>query len=163
MGRVIVTLASFVSLSFAQQGIAPAGYYPRYYQRMTFTGEVVEGPADVLTLRYKSSKTEQTFTGRFETPCDAITKDGKHAGMTPADVALGNIVTVYYYGDTLKTNAKPAKENVVIGIRFDVVNGKAVPLEHRTSYRCTHEWRTTFKAFNTGDGGAAVAEPGVYR
>jgi len=134
---VVATLAAF-----AQQGTAPNGNYPRDYLGTTFTGEVVAGPLDVLTLRYKKGAREEIFSGRFETPCTAQTKDGKWAWMSPADVALGNTVTVFYYGNTAKASGKSETPAVIFRIRFDVVGGKVIPLRTRSQFNCTQQEST---------------------
>ena len=123
--------------AFAQHGSAPNGYYPPNYQGATFTGEVIEGPLNVLTARYKHGKKEEVFTGRFEAPCVVPTKDGKIGAMAASDVNLGDVVTVYYFGHNGSKDGQRVKENVVIGIVFDVVNGKPVPQERRKFFLCT--------------------------
>ena len=158
---MLVLVAGVTLVAVAQQGTAPSGYYPHDYFGATFTGQVVDGPLDVLTLRYKKGTREEIFTGRFEAPCPAPTKDGKRGAMLPADVPLGSTVTVFYHGDTAKTNGKSATENLIIRIRFDVVAGKVVPLEKRSQFNCTQQWKAVYKAFG-GEGAVAVA-PGPYQ
>jgi len=93
----LVLIISFTSTSFSQQGIAPNGCYPSSYQGSIFTGEVIDGPLDVLILKDK-----EIFTGRFDTPCQVPTKDGKMGKMLPSDIPLGSKVTVFYYGNASK-------------------------------------------------------------
>jgi hypothetical protein len=158
---MLVLVVGVALVALAQQGTAPNGYYPHNYFGATFTGEVVDGPLDVLTLRYKKGTREELFTGRFEAPCPAPTKDGKRGAMLPADVPLGSTVTVFYYSVTTKTNGKSATENSIIHIRFDVVGGKIVPLEKRSRFNCTEQWKAVYKAFDA-EGAVAVA-PGPYQ
>ena len=145
----------------AQQGTAPNGYYPQNYQGTIFTGEVIDGPLDVLTLRYKKGDKQELFTGRFESPCAVPTKDGKMGAMTPADVPLGSVLTVFYYGNTAKKDGQPAKGNVIIGIVFREANGKVIPVDRQRGYQCTQQWTAVYKAF--GGDGAAVIVPGPYQ
>lgn len=161
MGTTLVLALTLLTPGFAQQGTAPNGYYPREYQGMIFTGEVIDGPLDVVTLRYKKADREETFIGRFESPCAVPTKDGKMGAMAPSDVPLGDVVTAYYYGRAVKTNGKSVKENVIIGIVFDAVNGKAIPAEKRKAYQCTQQWTAVYKAF--GGDGAITSAPGPYQ
>jgi hypothetical protein len=154
----IVVGAAF--LAFAQQGTAPSGYYPHNYFGATFTGEVVDGPLDVLTLKYKKGSREETFTGKFEVPCPAPMKDGKMGAMTPADVPLGTVVTIFYYG-TSNANEKSRVENVIIGISFDTVSGKVVPVDKRSKFVCTNQTMNVYKAF--GGKGAVALVPGPYQ
>jgi hypothetical protein len=141
--------------------MAPSGYYPHSYFGATFTGEVIDGPLDVVTLKYKKDNREEIFTGKFEVPCPAPTKDGKVGAMSPPDVPLGSVVTVFYYGNTSKTNGKPAVENVIIRIRFDTVAGKVVPPEKRSQFTCTNQGMNVYKAF--GANGAIAEAPGPYQ
>ena len=104
LARTLVVLLTISA--FAQQGVAPNGYYPREYMGSTFTGEVIDGPIDFLTLRYKHGNKEEIFSGRFEAPCDAPLKNGKRAPMLAADVQLGAVVTAFYYGNRGKANEK---------------------------------------------------------
>ena len=145
---------------WAQEGTAPNRYYPREYQATIFTGEVIDGPLDVLTLRYKRGDKQVIFTGRFDAPCAVPTKDGKMGAMTPSDVTLG-VATVYYYGRTVKRNGQSAKENAIIGIVFNEVNGKAISPAKRKAYPCTQQWTAVYKAF--GGDGAATFVPGPYQ
>jgi len=145
----------------AQQGTAPSGYYPHSYFGATFTGEVIDGPLDVLTLKYKKSDHEETFIGKFEVPCPAPMKDGKIGAMTPADVPLGTVVTVFYYGGNAKANDKQGVENLIIGISFDTVEGRVVPVEKRKKFVCTNQIMNVYKAFG-GKGAVAIA-PGPYQ
>jgi hypothetical protein len=147
-------------LAFAQQGTAPSGYYPHSYFGATFTGEVIDGPIEVLTLKYKKGSREEIFAGKFEVPCPAPMKDGKMGAMTPADVPLGTVVTVFYYG-TSKANEKSGVENVIIGISFDTVSGKVVPAEKRSKFVCTDQTMNVYKAF--GGKGAVALAPGPYQ
>ena len=156
----IVVLLISLTL-WAQEGTAPNGYYPREYQGTIFTGEVIDGPLDVLTLRYKRGDKQVIFTGRFDAPCAVPTKDGKMGAMTPSDVPLGAVATVYYYGRTVKLNGQSAKENAIIGIIFNEANGKAIPPAKRKAYQCTQQWAAVYKAF--GGDGAATFVPGPYQ
>src|SRR5271167_1891814 len=99
LGALVIAMVVLTTTlsSFAQQGTAPNGCYPSSYQGSTFTGEVIDGPLDVLTLRHK-----EDFTGRFDTPCTVPTKDKKIGTMFSKDIPLGSIVTVFYYVNTAK-------------------------------------------------------------
>ena len=150
-----------LTVALAQHRTAPNGYYPRNYQGDIFTGEVIDGPLDVLTLRYTNGDKQELFTGRFESPCAVPTKDGKMGAMTPADVPLGSVLTAYYYGNTAKKDGLKAKENVILGIAFLSTNGKEIPAEKRRGYQCTQQWSAVYKAF--GGDGAITFVPGPYQ
>lgn len=158
---VAVFLAGTALLASAQQGAAPSGYYPHSYFGATFTGEVIDGPLDVLTLKYKKGNHEEIFAGKFEVSCPAPMKDGKMGAMTPADVPLGTLVTVFYYGRSSKANDKSGVENVIIGISFDTVSGRVVPVEKRRKFVCTDQIMNVYKAF--GGKGTVVIAPGPYQ
>jgi hypothetical protein len=158
---ILALLSGAAVVACAQHGTAPNGYYPHSYFGATFTGEVIDGPLDVLTLRYKKGSQEEMFTGKFEVPCPAPTKDGKMGAMSPADVPLGSLVTVFYYGKTAHANGKSAVENVIIGISFDAVAGKAIPSEKRSRFICTNQTMNVYKAF--GGKGAVALVPGPYQ
>jgi len=154
----LVIIVSFTVTSFSQQGIAPNGCYPSSYQGSIFTGEVVDGPLDVLTLKDK-----EIFTGRFDAPCQVPTKDGKLGAMLPSDIPLGSKVTVFYYGNASKADGKAAKENIIIRINFIVSDGKVIPEGKRRVFICTNQVSNIFKAFDvTGRGSLAVEPQGCH-
>lgn len=157
---ILVLVAAKALVAVAQQGMAPAGYYPPSYQGATFTGEVIESPRarmpalDVLTLKYKHGTKEELFTGRFDPYCVAPMKDGRTRGIYPGDVPLGSVVTVFYYGHSVKANGKSVTENLIIRIKFHTYAGKVLPLEKEIQWTCTQQQNTEFKAF-----GAALPLP----
>ena len=154
LARTLVVLLTISA--FAQQGVAPNGYYPREYMGSTFTGELIDGPIDFLTLRYKHGNKEEIFSGRFEAPCDAPLKNGKRAPMLAADVQLGAVVTAFYYGNRGKANEKTGTTKTIVFLRFDAVNGKPIADYKRVAVACHHQRDTVFKAF--GPEGAATPE-----
>ena len=158
---VLASVLCIALRASAQQKTAPSGYYPHSYFGATFTGEVIDGPLEVLTLKYKKGNHEETFSGKFEAPCPAPMKDGKMGAMTPADVPLGTVVTVFYYGRPSKANDKSGVENLIIGISFDTVSGRIVPVEKRSKFVCTDQIMNVYKAF--GGKGAVVMAPGPYQ
>jgi hypothetical protein len=147
MKQLISGLLLTATLSFAQQGTAPNGYYPQEFQGSTFAGEVVEGPLDVLTLKYTNGNHNEAFTGRFKQRCSVPTKDAGIGAMEEKDVPLGNTVEVLYYGTSKKLDGKTVKENWIIGISFRVVNGKTIPENKRLLYDCSGPGYRKFKAF----------------
>jgi hypothetical protein len=157
LGIVLILAA----LAFGQQGIAPNRYYPRDYQGATFTGEVIDGPLDVITLRYTKRSQQETFSGRFEVPCAVPTKDHKMGAMSASDVNVGDAVTVYYFAQNIKKDGRTIKENVIVFITFDAVSGKIVPAEKRRTFPCTRAISTVYKAF--GASGAIAVAPGPYQ
>ncbi|HYX70502.1 MAG TPA: hypothetical protein VE825_15315 [Terriglobales bacterium] len=134
----------------AQHGIAPSGYYPANYNGDTFTGVVVESAdPQALTLQYSKKGKTETFVARPEAPCMAAPKSDPHEQkeLHLSHIPKDSIVTAFYYAQTVHENGQNKKENVIIGIRFDRLNGQDLTQPTRPMISCTKAQTFPFRAF----------------
>ncbi len=142
---VLVTAAVLV----AQDGTAPNGYYPYFFHGNTFTGVVVDGPSDVLTLQYTKKGKTKTFTGRLRQDCQIKKANGELINVKASDVTRGDTVEAYYWVTTTKVNDQKVKEYQIIAISPKVVSGKEIPEENRVVYFCTETGKNwQYRAYN---------------
>ena len=111
----------------AQHGSAPSGFYPHNYHGDTFTGQVVQTTDKSITLEYHNGKNDENFIGSIDQPCMAPTKknprEQKELHLTV--IPPGSVVTVFYNEEKRKqADGSQKRENIILAIRFDEVNGQ---------------------------------------
>jgi hypothetical protein len=134
-------------ISYAQYGTVPSNYYPEKYNGSIFTGVVTETGDDEIVLNYtKGSKTE-VFKGRFETGCSVPRADKSGRKLMPPDIPKGTSLTVFFNSDTKKANGTKVKENVILAIAFDSVQGQKISDDKKMIYPCTKSTAVHFRAY----------------
>jgi hypothetical protein len=133
------------TMMLAQYGTAPSNYYPDKYNGSSFTGIVTAASNDQLTLTYtKGSKTE-TFTGRLEAGCSVPRDDKSGRKMNAEDIPKGTSMEAFFNTVTKKVDQQKIKENVILAITFDTVNGQKIPDEKKLVYLCTNDRHVQFR------------------
>ena len=144
---VLLILVYAANVAIAQYGTAPNNYYPVNYNGSTFTGVVAETADDELVLNYtKGSKTE-VFRGKFETGCSVPRADHADRKLMPSDIPEGTAMTAFFNSATSKTNGAKLKQNVILAIAFNSVQGEKIADEKKMIYSCTKQTMLHFKAF----------------
>jgi hypothetical protein len=132
---MMLCLAS--SLTSAQHGSAPNGYYPPNYGGDIFAGVVTatDDSTQSIMLEYSRGKKSETFVGHLDQSCSIPTKDGNP--MKVSDIPSGTDLTAYYNHKTKKVDNQKQSENIIIAVTFDSFNGKPIPEASRKLYYCT--------------------------
>jgi len=157
--RTIVAMCGAIAMmllgsaaSSAQHGSAEPGFYPASYHGDIFSGQVVavDEPHHQLTLRYekkkKGSKEVQTFVGVTDSACVAPLKhparETKELHLSA--IPLGTVLTAYYNPEQVKNpDGSHSEHNVILAIRFDVVNGTRLTNPDRPIISCSGRWSGT--------------------
>jgi len=130
---------------FAQYGTAPSNYYPDKYNGSTFTGIVTAADNDLLTLTYTKGNKTETFTGRLEAGCSVPRADGSNQRMNATDIPQGTSLQAFFNTVAKKVDQKKVKENVILAIAFDIVNGQKISDDKKLIYLCTNERHVRFR------------------
>ncbi len=138
---VILALSATVpSISTAQKGTAPQGFYPGNYHGDTFSGEVIKvDDAKTLTLQYVQGTKTETFVGTIEAPCKGPTKANSHElkELSLSSIPVGTVLTAFYNSEKKKEGDTKKVENVILAIRFDKLNGQALTNPSRPVIACS--------------------------
>lgn len=137
---VIVLAASISPILFAQKGTAPPGFYPPNYHGDTFSGEVIKVEGEkTLTLQYSHGAKTEIFTGTIADVCRAPLKSDAHdlKELHLSAIPQGTVLTVFYNPEKKKAGDTTQIENVILGIRFDRVNGKTLTNPDRPVIVCS--------------------------
>jgi hypothetical protein len=108
----VAVLAALLSWSaLAQQGTAPAGYYPLGYNMDTWMGTVssVNDATGEITLHYVGKKGIESFTGVLRSDYKVTRKDGTQHVLKPSDCPIGARLLVYYSPKTKKVDGNNIK------------------------------------------------------
>ena len=135
----------------AQKGSAPNGYYPAGYGGSTFTGEVAQTTDNALTLKYVHGDKTEVFEAYASAPCN-LPSSATTASPTPLSkgVQIGDVVMVFYEGQTTKVSGHKEKKNQVIAISFLEEAGWKIPPERRAIFYCVTTPKLEFMAFSQG-------------
>jgi len=149
MRIVAAALVSTFCVVYAagQDGKAPSGYYPPYYNGSTFKGVVQSNSGGELTLVYNGKKGPETFIGHFENPCSAKNKQGVGKVLLEADVPLGAEMIAFYNHKKITKAGKKEIENEIIGIAFTKVAGVESKDDQLLFIPCTKGGPVTFQAY----------------
>ncbi|MBZ5566067.1 MAG: hypothetical protein LAP13_27070 [Acidobacteriia bacterium] len=110
----------FGSLTFAQHGTAPTGYYPACYMGDTWTGTLttVDDAKRQITLVHEDPKHKraETFVGVIEEGYTVSRQGGPHHELRPSELPQGMHLKVYYCGGIRKVDGKKTKVNTIFSI-----------------------------------------------
>jgi hypothetical protein len=123
----------------AQKGTAPSGFYPGNYHGEIFTGRVVKTGPGELTLEYKRGSKSEMFSGSTESKCLAPTRGNPRVMKelhVPA-IPLGTVLTAFYTENKKQADGTKVKENVILAIRFDEINGQTITNPDRPVIECS--------------------------
>lgn len=145
---IIGSLVFFAAVSCAQHGLAPNSYYPPGYRGDIFSGTVTHTESDLITLTFTKGTKTQNFQGRFKVGCDVPRTNGSKKPVTASEIPLNSKITAFYQERTIKADGSKRKENEIIAISFDELDGRKVPDDAKAIYYClggpTH---MVFRAF----------------
>src|SRR6185437_15142368 len=123
----------------AQKGSAPPGFYPNNYNGDTFTGEVVAANDRELTLAYHKRSNTELFVGTTESACMAKTKQGQMKELHLTAIPKGTVLTAFYNSESEKQpDGTKKKANVIIAVRFDVLEGQKLTNPDRPVISCSN-------------------------
>jgi hypothetical protein len=148
--RSVTLLATICFLSVsasAQYGTAPNNYYPDSYNGSIFQGVVTEARDDQIILTFTKGSSTETFTGLFETGCSVPTAKQGGPLMMPTNIPKGTAMTAFFNARTKRVDGKKIKENVIIGIAFDIWQGQKIAEDKKTIYWCTTSRHLQFRAY----------------
>ena len=137
---VLAVVVGISPILFAQKGTAPSGFYSPSYHGDTFSGEVTKVEGDkTVTLQYSHGAKTETFTGTIADVCRAPLKSNAHEfkELHLSAIPQGTVVTVFYNSEKRKDGDTKQIENVILGIRFDKVNGQMLTDPGRPVIPCS--------------------------
>jgi len=132
----------------AHYGTAPNGYYPGSYNGAIFTGQVVQSTDDTISLTYSHGSKTDSFTGRVTVACHFPSSKDTLTPMPLTQIPVGSVITVFYDPKTIKVGGQKQKENRMIAIAFQEMNGKPVAEDNKLIFFCLPTpMHTVFRSF----------------
>lgn len=132
---IVLVLLAVVILAQAQKGSAPAGFYPQKFNGDTFRGSVIDADEQGhLTLVYSKGSKHEEFVGVTEAPCMGPTKDRGLKQLRLSAIPKDSVLTAFY--NPLKGKDGEKETNLILAIRFDVLNGRELTDPNRPVIAC---------------------------
>lgn len=146
---LIAFLVLGCALAYAQQGeYRGGGAFPNGWHGAIFTGKLIKGEGNEITLEYKKGDKTQTFVGIFpKEGCGIPRADGSDKPAQPADLTPGTVLRAYYLDENIKVNGQKQRVKSVMGLVIVEYKGQAIDSEHQTFSPCPTNARLVPMAF----------------
>lgn len=146
---VIFCVLLTCTAAFAQFGeYRGSDMFPIAYQGSIFTGKLIKGEGNEITMEYKKGDKVQTFVGTFpKEGCGIARADGLEKPAQASDLLPGTILIAHYIEEKVKVNGEKKKIYTIMGLTILEYKGQPVDKDHRKFFPCPADVHLILKGF----------------